>query len=179
MKKNLIFALAIAFGMGACDQAQKTINEGTTQDRTATAVVQDPQSVPVNNPNTGAPENMASSENAPVMTFTETEHDFGNITQAKKVSHTFNFKNTGQSPLVIQSASATCGCTVPEWPKEPIAPGESGKITVEFDPTGKLGQQAKQVTIRANTQPEINQVTIKTNIIDNAQAGANGPFRAN
>lgn len=177
MKRNLIFALALAFGMGACDQAQKTINEETRD--TSTAVVQDPQSVPVNNPNTAAPQDMASSENAPVMTFEETEHDFGTITQANKVSHTFNFKNTGKSPLIIESASATCGCTVPEWPKEPVAPGESGKITVEFDPTGKVGQQAKQVTIRANTQPEINQVTIKTNITDNAQAGANGPFRAN
>ena len=177
MKRNLLFALAFAFGMGACDQAQKTVNE-ETGDRSAT-VVQDPQSVPVNNPNTAAPQDMASSENAPVMTFEKTEHDFGTITQEKKVSHTFQFTNTGKSPLIIQSASATCGCTVPEWPKEPIAPGESGKITVEFDPTGKVGQQAKQVTIRANTQPEINQVTIKTNITDNAQAGANGPFRSN
>jgi hypothetical protein len=179
MKKNLLFAVALAFGMGACDQIQNSTQDSTTQAQTA-PVAQDPQnSVPVNNPNTTAPQEMASKENAPVMTFEESEHDFGNITQANRVSHTFTFKNTGSTPLVIESASAMCGCTVPEWPKEPIAPGESGKLSVEFDPTGKMGQQSKQVTIRANTQPEITQLLIRANVIDNTQAGANGPFRSN
>jgi uncharacterized cupredoxin-like copper-binding protein len=176
MKRNLLFAVAVAFAMGACDQAQTTAQE--TQTETA-ASAQQPQSVPVNNPNTASPQEMASAQTAPVMTFDVSEHDFGNITQGKKVAHTFTFKNTGSTPLVIESASAMCGCTVPEWPKEPIAPGESGKLSVEFDPTGKMGQQAKQVTIRANTQPEITQLLIRANIIDNAQAGANGPFRSN
>lgn len=178
MKRNFLFAVAVAFAMGACDQAQNSTQDTNTQAQTA-QVAQDPQSLPVNNPNTTAPQEMASKENAPVMTFEESEHDFGNITQANRVSHTFTFKNTGKTPLVIESASAMCGCTVPEWPKEPIAPGETGKISVEFDPTGKMGQQSKQVTIRANTQPEITQLMIRANIADNAQAGANGPLRTN
>ena len=178
MKRNFLFAVAVAFAMGACDQVQKETQDTIAQEQTA-PVVRDPQGVPVNNPNTTDPQAMASKENAPVMTFDVSEHDFGNITQANRVAHTFTFKNTGSTPLVIESASAMCGCTVPEWPKEPIAPGETGKISVEFDPTGKMGQQSKQVTIRANTQPEITQLMIRANIIDNTQAGANGPLRSN
>ncbi len=174
MKKNLLYALGLALLLGSCDQAQ------TSEQATQTTTGQGSPPIAVNNPNTAAPQEMASSENAPIMTFEESEHDFGNITQQKKVQHTFAFKNTGKSPLIIQSASAMCGCTVPEWPKEPVAPGESGKISVEFDPQGKMGQQSKQVTIRANTQPEIVQLLIKANIQENtAQAGANGPFRTN
>ena len=97
--------------------------------------------------------------------FEETEFDFGMVMEGEKVSHTYKFKNTGSEPLIISNAKATCGCTVPSWPREPIAPGESSEIKVQFDTKnkGKVGGQvqSKRVTITANTDPVNSYVTIK------------------
>ncbi|MCF8257440.1 MAG: DUF1573 domain-containing protein [Flavobacteriales bacterium] len=92
-------------------------------------------------------------EGGPVMTFEKDVHDFGTIIQGEKVSYSFKFTNTGGSDLLITDAKGSCGCTVPEWPKTPIKPGETGNIDVVFDSTGKNGQQNKKVTITANTVP--------------------------
>ncbi|GIV39012.1 MAG: hypothetical protein KatS3mg033_0812 [Thermonema sp.] len=103
-----------------------------------------------------------STEGVPVIAFEETEYDFGTIKEGDVVEHVFKFKNTGNAPLKIQNATAPCGCTVPTWTKEPIPPGGTGEIVVQFNSKGKAGQQIKQVTITANTKPEVSQVTIKT-----------------
>lgn len=92
-------------------------------------------------------------EDAPVMTFEKDAHDFGKIIQGEKVSYKFKFTNTGSSDLLITDAKGSCGCTVPEYPKTPVKPGDSGVIDVVFDSTGKSGQQNKKVTITANTVP--------------------------
>jgi hypothetical protein len=117
-----------------------------------------------------------NSQDAPLMTFTETEYDFGNIKEGDVIKHTFKFTNTGKAPLVIENATAPCGCTVPSWPKEPIAPGATGEINVQFNSTGKVGQQNKVVTITANTQPDITTVTIKGNVEPGVSA-MNGPMK--
>ncbi|MEM9919563.1 MAG: DUF1573 domain-containing protein [Bacteroidota bacterium] len=96
-----------------------------------------------------------------IMTFKETEYDFGTIKEGEVVKHTFSFVNTGKVPLLISNARSTCGCTVPKWPKEPIAPGESGKIKVRFNSTNKRDRQNKPVTITANTYPNNTVVHIK------------------
>lgn len=101
----------------------------------------------------------------PEISFEEEEFDFGRITQGEKVSHAFTFKNTGKSNLVISGASGSCGCTVPEWPKEPIKPGDSGKINVVFSSEGKKGMQEKTVTIVTNCEPATRVIRIKTDII--------------
>lgn len=88
-----------------------------------------------------------------VMEFDETEFDFGMVDEGEKVSHTYNFKNTGSEPLILSNAKGSCGCTVPKWPKEPIAPGESGVITVEFNSKNKKGKRNQKVTITSNTDP--------------------------
>jgi len=97
--------------------------------------------------------------------FEETEYDFGTVMEGEKVVHVYKFKNTGDEPLIISNAKATCGCTVPSWPKEPIAPGEASEIKVQFDTKnkGKVGGQvqSKRVTITANTDPVNSYVTIK------------------
>lgn len=80
-------------------------------------------------------------------------HDFGTITQGERVSYAFTFTNTGKSDLVISSAKGSCGCTVPEWSKDPVKPGDKGKIDVVFDSDGKSGHQEKRVTVMANTNP--------------------------
>ena len=89
----------------------------------------------------------------PAMTFETTEHDFGAITEGDVVEFTYNFKNTGEAPLIIQDVKGSCGCTVPEWTKEPVPVGGSGFIKAKFDSKGKHDQQNKTVTIFANTYP--------------------------
>lgn len=98
------------------------------------------------------------------MSFGEMTHDFGNIDEGDKVSHVFTFNNSGDEPLIINSAKGSCGCTVPEWPKEPIPPGGEGEIKVEFNSKGKAGKQTKTVTINANTDPNPTRLTIKAEV---------------
>ncbi len=117
----------------------------------------------VKNPNTAA----GDGENVklPVLTFDEELFEFGEITQGESVAHTFTFTNTGEADLVITSAKGSCGCTVPEWPKKPIKPGEKGELNVVFNSEGKKGRQHKKVTVVANTQPSTNVVAISGEII--------------
>lgn len=96
---------------------------------------------------------MVDPKNPPVIKFEESTYDFGTISQGEKVKHTYFFKNTGKSALIIHSAQGSCGCTIPEWPKEPVQPGEEGKIEVSFNSEHKSGHQEKMVTILANTKP--------------------------
>lgn len=89
----------------------------------------------------------------PAFKFEKEVHDFGTIVQGEKVAYSFKFTNTGEGDLIITDAKGSCGCTVPEWPKEPVPPGGEGKIDVVFNSDGKSGQQNKKVTITANTVP--------------------------
>lgn len=91
--------------------------------------------------------------------FEESQFNFGEILQGQQVEHDFKFTNTGKNDLVIYDAKGSCGCTVPEFPKDPIAPGESNVIKVKFDSNNREGHQTKTVTLTCNTQP--NQVTIQ------------------
>jgi hypothetical protein len=88
---------------------------------------------------------------APVMTFAKESHDFGQVNEGDKVVYDFFFTNTGKSALIISSAAATCGCTVPEYPKEPVKPGDTASIHVTFSSAGKEGEQNKNVTLVCNT----------------------------
>lgn len=100
------------------------------------------------------------------MSFETIEHDFGDIMQGEKVEFNFKFTNSGKSDLVITSHSTSCGCTVPDYPKGAIAPGEGGVITVAFNSSGKTGLQNKTVTLSTNGQPRDVVLTIKANIIE-------------
>lgn len=84
--------------------------------------------------------------------FTETSHNFGKITEGEKVSHRFTFKNTGDKPLLVADVKPSCGCTTPDWTKTEVAPGKEGYILVQFDSQGRVGQQMKTVTVRANIE---------------------------
>ncbi|MEK9601131.1 MAG: DUF1573 domain-containing protein [Bacteroidetes bacterium] len=101
----------------------------------------------------GAIETDESTNKEPVISFDKKIWDFGTITDGEVVEHTFRFTNTGTNDLIISNASASCGCTIPEWPKEPIAPGEKGEIKVEFNSNGKKDMVTKDITILANTNP--------------------------
>lgn len=97
--------------------------------------------------------------------FEQDTYDWGKVMDGDKVTHVFKFKNTGNEPLIISNAKGSCGCTVPEWPKDAIAPGKSGEIKVVFDSKGKGGvggkDDSKKVTITANTDPADTYLTIK------------------
>lgn len=90
-----------------------------------------------------------------------TLYNFGNINQGEVVNYTFKFTNNGTEDLLIQSASASCGCTVPKKPTEPIAPGEQGEIVVRYDSKGKSGQQSPVITIVANTNPRQTRLNLR------------------
>lgn len=100
----------------------------------------------------------------PTFAFAEDNHDFGKINEGDVVEHIFSFENTGDAPLIISNAKGSCGCTVPEWPKEPIAVGEKGEIKVKFNSRKKPGIQNKTVTITANTFPKQTRLRIKADV---------------
>ncbi|RZK46566.1 MAG: DUF1573 domain-containing protein [Pedobacter sp.] len=134
MKKLWIIAL-VASSFAACTQSSsQTVEDKANEVNVA-----------------GAPALLA--EDAPQMKFEKAIFDFGVIIMGEKVQYDFKFKNTGKTPLIITNAEATCGCTVPEYPKTPIKPGEEGTIRVIFDSQGKMGMQDKQVTLTTNANP--------------------------
>lgn len=100
----------------------------------------------------------------PVMTFTTDEHNFGRLIQGETVTFGFKFKNTGGSDLVIASVSSSCGCTVTDYPKDPVSPGKEGVVMVTFKTEGKRGFQHKSVTVMANTQPNTKVLKISAEI---------------
>lgn len=146
MKRIIWSTMVAALGFTACDGGQG--NEGGEQEITT-----------------------ANVESTTTIEFENDVYDFGSITQGEKVNHTFNFTNTGESDLVIVSAKGSCGCTVPEWPKEPIAPGQMGEIKVVFNSEGKKGKQHKRVSIVANTEPATSAVTLKGDVIVSVAEG--------
>jgi hypothetical protein len=135
MKKVILSLLAIAV-LASCNnekkQAETVNNTGAINANVSPAV---------------------DAGNAAAFKFEKESYDFGQIEEGERVSYEFTFKNIGKSPLIITGATATCGCTVPEYPKEPIAPNAEGKISVVFDSKGKEGMQNKVVTVTANTVP--------------------------
>lgn len=136
MNKNYIFALSIAIipFIYSCNNDEKaTSNEVLNNPATASAP--------------------GDTTNLPKFQWEKEVHDFGKIVQGERVAYAFRFTNTGKSDLVISDAKGSCGCTVPEYSKEPVKPGESGKIDVIFDSDGKKGHQDKTVTLMANTNP--------------------------
>lgn len=110
----------------------------------------DPQSEPVN----GAQ-----------ITFQESTHEFGDIFQGERVTHTFTYENTGNEPLILSDVRTTCGCTATNWDREPLAPGETAEITVNFNSAGKMGMQNKVVTILSNAVNSSERIKITTNVL--------------
>jgi hypothetical protein len=103
------------------------------------------------------------NEDLPVMSFERAEHDFGTINEGDIVETSFAFTNTGKSDLIILDARGSCGCTVPEYPKNTsIAPGETREIKVKFDSANKPGNQTKTVTLTNNTERGRDILRIKT-----------------
>lgn len=111
------------------------------------------------------------------MSFEKMEHDFGTIEQGTPQETTFKFTNTGDAPLIITNAKASCGCTVPEWPKDkPIAPGDTGELLVKFNGSGQ-NQVTKTITVTANTEKGQELLRIKAFVNPKGTAAA-GPVKS-
>jgi hypothetical protein len=104
----------------------------------------------------------------PKMVFEQKTVDYGTIEQGSDPYRYFKFKNTGTEPLIITHAKGSCGCTVPTYPKEPIAPGESGEIKVRYD-TNRPGRFTKRVTLTTNAGDEKKMLTIKGEVVKKAE----------
>lgn len=111
----------------------------------------------------------------PEMTFAEKQYDFGTIDPTQKQTHDFTFTNSGTGDLIIKDAKGSCGCTVPDYPKEAIAPGGTGTIKVSFDPKGKHGKMRKTVTLMTNTKEGNEQLVIRCLIPDTTGINPNTP----
>ena len=121
----------------------------------------------------------AQAKNLPVMSFDKNEHDFGTIEAGTPQETTFKFTNTGNAPLIITDAKSSCGCTVPQYPRNtPIAPGETGELTVKFNGSGQ-NLVTKTVTVVANTQAgsEILRIKAFVNPKGAAPTAAVGPVK--
>ena len=106
-----------------------------------------------------------ASANTATIKFTEELHEFGDIYQGDKVKHTFKFENTGKAPLILTNIGTTCGCTAPEWTREPIGPGETGEIVISFNSTGKSGIQNKVITVFSNASNPQEKIKITANVL--------------
>ena len=108
--------------------------------------------------------NIEKIQSYPIIQFAENEFDFGIIKDGDKVEHTYKFTNVGKSDLIVINATATCGCTVPSWTKNPVKPGETGEIKIEFNSTGRTGMQQKYINLVTNTEPGNESVSFKAQV---------------
>jgi hypothetical protein len=162
MKKYLfVSTLALATFMFSCN-SESSADEVGTEQTTETTVVE-PSTV------TEPTVETAVATATTILTVDRMEHDFGKIPDTAPVETSFVITNDGDEPLLITNAQGSCGCTVPEYPKDPIPPGESRDMKVSFNPTGKEGVNNKTVTITANTEPATTIIYVKSDVQKTAQ----------
>ncbi len=149
MRNTLFLALALAV-LTACNDASSKINNSTTEN--------------------GLNAESVAAAGTPAFTFEEETWNFGQIKEGEVAEHIFKFKNTGNAPLIISNAQGSCGCTVPQFPREPIAPGNTGEIKVSFNSQGRAGSQNKRVTINANTIPNVYTLEINAEVLADPNA---------
>ena len=161
---GLVIAVGI-FAMTSCKDAPiNEARESLATTSTTNPVTPAPAATPANQGAAAAiPAGPLTS-----MTFAETEFDFGEVQDTETLTKVFTFTNTGDEPLVISNAKGSCGCTVPDWPKTPIAVGETGEIKVVYKPKGKGSPEgkndSKRVTVTANTDPAQSFINIKAKV---------------
>ena len=159
--KKILIVLAAAITIASCKEADKTAEATTTTSTAPAAETLTPA------PNTAAAPQQNTVDPA---TLTKVEwldgmdKDFGKMKEGENLEVSFRFKNVGDKPLVISNVSASCGCTVPETPKKPYAPGETGVIKASFNSTGKPGTQSKQVNVFANLDPAMTTLNFRVEV---------------
>ncbi|MFZ1702928.1 MAG: DUF1573 domain-containing protein [Saprospiraceae bacterium] len=166
-----LFALITFVSFTSCKDKEAT---DATMEQAAVTAENGVTATPITDP-TATTEGEAQTPAVPVgpltgIKFDNPNFDWGKVNDGDKVTHIFKFSNTGKEPLIISDAKGSCGCTVPEWPKEPIAPGAKGEIKVVFDSKGKGSKEGKldtkKVTITANTDPAQTYLNIQGIVIN-------------
>lgn len=142
---NSLLILSLTIGVSSCGNK----NDRSGQQELPAKLVTNP----------GSSTGQASTASAQI-SFVKDEHDFGIIKEGEKVFWNFKFTNTGTIPLIINRVKTDCGCTAPDYPKTPIAPGEEGRIKVTFDTKGRLGKQIKRITVLSNSERPTNVLSI-------------------
>ncbi|WP_164122054.1 MULTISPECIES: DUF1573 domain-containing protein [Sphingobacterium] len=141
--KNTLLAISILGFMASCsNQGDTNANKGTT------AIV-------------ASVSDSTGSGQQGTIEFENSVFDFGKVKEGAVVEHIFKFTNTGKAPVILSQVSASCGCTTPDFTKEPILPGKTGEIRVSFNSLGQVGTQQKIVTISSNAEPRVTTVQIK------------------
>ncbi len=150
MKKQTVYVFlsmfVMACGLSACG--------GKKSNKTANTTAEVTDSLP--------PQGITDR---PVFTFVTDSHDFGQVEEGELVKRSYRFTNTGTAPLIISDASAQCGCTVPQFPKNPVAVGETNEIVVHFNSKERTGIQNKEITITANTEPTLTVLTLRGEVV--------------
>lgn len=123
----------------------------------------------INNPRTADAPEESVTQGLATMDFVDTTHDFGSLHEGEVASYDFKFTNNGKAPLLIANAAGTCGCTVPNYPHDPVAPGQSAIINVKFNTLGKVGHQNKTVNIFTNSKRGTHQLNITAEVIESKQ----------
>jgi hypothetical protein len=191
MKRNILILIVActAMLMSACRDRASEKKIAELESRLA-EVEKNSKGASANNPNANSvnPSSLAADGSQvqpaqdakpegplPIATFETVDHDFGTIAEGAKVSHTYKIKNTGAAPLIIQSAQPSCGCTAPDWTREPIPVGGTGFVKAEFDSKGKPGIQNKTITVMANTWPKTTTLKFKAMVTPGSET--NGPTK--
>lgn len=164
MKRMILPFVAVL--MLACGNNENADVKVNTDEQSSVVETTNPK-VETNNNETGSKEDVLNSGEITSIKFYDLKHDFGNVFYPSENKFTFKFKNTGNAPLIIKDATASCGCTVPNKPEEPIMPGQDGELDVIFRPKeGQAGTLVtKDITVTANTSPEITMLSIQANVL--------------
>lgn len=157
-----ILVMLLLLGLFACGQESNTTEVNSPEDIKASGAVSNSELT--SNPAT-ANEPLNPDEAAQIQ-FEEESVDLGIVKEGEKGEHIYKFTNVGKQPLIIQNAKGSCGCTVPEFPREPIPVGGSGQIRVTFDSKGRKGNQEKIVTVTANTIPAETKVRFTAQVVE-------------
>lgn len=167
MKKGLVYLFAAGLLMSCAGSEEEGVDvEVNSEGESSIVGTVNPETGEVNtNPNASSED--VSGEETTIEYF-DVKHDFGNVFYPSDNKFTFKFKNTGDKPLVIEKATASCGCTVPNKPEEPILPGEIGELDVIFRPkSGQVGQAVtKKITVVANTNPQETYLEISAKVLE-------------
>jgi hypothetical protein len=161
--KKILIVLAAAITIASCKEAEKEIEATTTS--TAPATNEAATLATATNTATAPQQNSVDPATLTKVEWLDgMDRDFGKMKEGENLEVSFRFKNVGDKPLVISNVSASCGCTVPETPKEPYAPGQTGVIKASFNSSGKPGINSKQVNVFANTDPGMTTLVFRVDV---------------
>ncbi|HEY9009100.1 DUF1573 domain-containing protein [Ohtaekwangia sp.] len=170
--KSFLFSAVLLVTFTACKDRTAEKRIAALEDKIANLEAQKNPAATTPAPDVTAPETKPDGP-LPTMEFETVDHDFGTIKEGDIVEYTYKLKNTGAAPLIIQSARPSCGCTVPDFTKEPIPVGGTGYVRAKFDSNGKQDLQSKSITVTANTYPK--QTTLRFKAMITPKAGSAAP----